>query len=371
MEVLSKICFFLILNNSKFLNEKSVAPQKKDLLYQKPIIYLKRNFSSFLIEKKLLKKFNFYSVEIFVFLKKFLFFFPKNFIPLIKIKKLFWFRFELRINYNKILKKISTFPNHYVVLICLDSRILKFFGKKKLDFLKETIQNLKKNLKRKKINFLFENGYPEEIILKLNKYFNFKKILFYFEKNLHWNNTSKKEKELINYLFSFNLNSKILYFDLIFFDYNFLICLHKNFQNCFFFFLKYFLSIEIKKFIKKKFRKIFIFFYSKKKKNFVNRENFKDKFFFKKRINYCGGEDFVFLFLKILKIHDKKFFLFEIIKNCYYLKPWTDFGCISLKDIANFFFSENLYLNIFIFLNLFFKDFLVFLKIKKSNVTFR
>jgi hypothetical protein len=352
-------CFLINFNNFIIENKINKCLKKKHKYFLIYMPNLKKNISHFLNKtKKFENVINFFLKNfLHSFLNKILIL-NKKFYLFSKKNKLFWFRLELRIKKNKLLKELFDFPDDCILLICLDCQFLKLFGPKRKKFLNETIGLIKKNLKKKKIKFIFQIGCPEEIISNLTKLFSFQKILLFYEKNIFWKNSPKKEKILITYLSSITLNLEIFYPNLAIFSYYIIVFYLKNLKNGFFFFLKNIFPYKIKKIFLKKFRKNFFFLYSYR----LNKNT--------KKINLIPGEEFSFFFFYILRLCNKDIFLFNLINKYYSLKPWLEFGCIVLNNFLNFYFQKKLKMFIFLFFNLLFGDFQKVFKLKKANLIF-
>ncbi|AFP65237.1 hypothetical protein CMESO_34 (nucleomorph) [Chroomonas mesostigmatica CCMP1168] len=249
-----------------------------------------------------------------------------------KNRPIFWFRFDLRICNNPSLAYAFELSASPIFLICFDPRIIKFFGKKRIRFLEESIENLKKGLREKNFSFIYINGIPEKIILGLTKLFSTKIVIFSLETHFHWKKTLKKEKKMFLFLSKNRINLKLIFKNLNIYMKN-LLFQKKKFYLQFMILLKSFQKKEILLNSFSFFRKnLMLFLSSVEKSNFLLdfiRENFLINF-----SNYFkGGEECALKFLKIFEIflEKKNFFITE--KFFFYFRSLIDFGCFCYEKI--------------------------------------
>lgn len=293
---------------------------------------------------------------------------------------IFWFRFNLRIDENVGFDVMRKFLVPPIVLICFDTRIINFFGKKRLAFLMKSTENLVKNLEKEKIPFIFQNGHPEKIISFISTFFQSKTIFFTFEADLYWKRTRKKEKKFILALLYSGIELKVIWKSTTFY-FEYLLVQRKNLLSRFFFFLK---TERKRKSTKKSHRsrtsnqqtifskkiKFNYLFYLKREKIIIQFYN-----------QFLEGVEVFFEFAKILIIFAEIKFPFFSQNLIHVIKPLMDFGCICYvkalleiteykRDCCDFIFFNNIVKEYFILKKMKKIDMILYKKKKLKKIFF-
>ncbi|AAK39835.1 hypothetical protein (nucleomorph) [Guillardia theta] len=176
--------------------------------------YIFFKYKDLKLSKKNSRKFNIKAKNQNILSLDCIFFDIKNFKQLIyhnysySEKIILWFRYDLRINDNKLIELLKTNNNDYYLVYCFDKNEIKNYSKKKLTFLKQSVETLRDNLRKLEYNLMIMEGDSISVFKNLKEKFLITKISYSSRSNKK--NDLEKEFEIIKKLKTIGLNVNLI-----------------------------------------------------------------------------------------------------------------------------------------------------------------